>query len=239
MALLSTLVKVIAEVEDMDETYVSGVARYLREASLVSQAGRGRGAAHMSIADAANLLIGVNGSSTAKASPETVRVFRALACSDDLRVTGQDLVAPALWPGCLFGDALESLISAAIPDEHGHVRLSWDLLLKSDVLAGKKTADEMRSSLEQALTNFHAIIWSKITFNRPRLSASIEIRRTGALGPHDPPHAPALDDSELQRRQIVLARFQQRNASRSRGDRRDSTEITLKTILAMGSALAS
>jgi hypothetical protein len=235
MALLSTLVNVIAEVEDMDETYVSGVARYLREASLISQAGRGRGAAQMSVTDAANLLIAVNGSPTAKASPDTVQAFRSLTCSRPQEVTGADLLK--LRTGAPFGDFLEALIRAAVP-ERGHVPLAWKMLLECDFVSGK-TADEMGERLEQAFIDFHSIIWSEITFNRPRLSASIEIRRTGAAGPNDPPYAPALDDSELQRRQIVLAHFGQRKVSRSRGDRRDGTAITLKTILALGNALAT
>jgi hypothetical protein len=236
MALLSTLVNVIAEVEDMDETYVSGVARYLREGGLISQAGRGRGAAHMSVRDATNLLIGANGSATAKASPETVDAFRSLACSCS-QVTGAEVLAPSLKTGALFGDFLERLIRAAMPVQDGHVPLSWHLLLQSDVVTGK-TADQMAKREEQALADFHSIVSSEITFNRPRLSASVDIRYTGAAGPHDPPYAPA-PHGDPQRGQIVLARFAPRKASRSQGDRRDGTAITLKTILALGTALAS
>ncbi|WP_336489822.1 hypothetical protein [Methylobacterium nigriterrae] len=75
---MSTLVERIAEVEGIDATYASGVARYLREAGLLTQAGRGRGAAHMNITDAARLLIGLNASVTAKEAPDYTRKFGEL-----------------------------------------------------------------------------------------------------------------------------------------------------------------
>jgi hypothetical protein len=75
MALLSTMVKAVAEIEGLDETQVGWIARYLREAGLISQAGRGRGAARMSAKDAANLLIAVNGSASAKDAVKTVSKF--------------------------------------------------------------------------------------------------------------------------------------------------------------------
>ncbi|MCJ2106988.1 hypothetical protein MKK70_16710 [Methylobacterium sp. E-041] len=75
MALLSTLVERIAEIEGVETAYASGVARYLREAGLLTQAGRGRGAAHMSSFDAARFLIGLNSSITAKDAPKFVKYF--------------------------------------------------------------------------------------------------------------------------------------------------------------------
>ncbi len=78
MALLSTLVERIADVEGMDKAQASGIARYLREAGYISQAGRGRGAAHMTARDAAHLLIGLNASKTAKDSPEELKYYCSL-----------------------------------------------------------------------------------------------------------------------------------------------------------------
>ncbi|MFB0488397.1 hypothetical protein ABIE45_000983 [Methylobacterium sp. OAE515] len=78
MALLSTMVERIAEVEGVETAYASGIARYLREAGLLTQAGRGRGAAHMTSLDAARFLIGLNASATAKDAPEAVKVFEAI-----------------------------------------------------------------------------------------------------------------------------------------------------------------
>lgn len=78
MALLSTMVERIAEVEGVETAYASGIARYLREAGLLTQAGRGRGAAHMTSLDAARFLIGLNGSPTAKDAPNTVKAFEVI-----------------------------------------------------------------------------------------------------------------------------------------------------------------
>lgn len=78
MALLSTMVERIAEVEGVETAYASGIARYLREAGLLTQAGRGRGAAHMSKQDAARFIIGLNASITAKEAPDYVRYFEDL-----------------------------------------------------------------------------------------------------------------------------------------------------------------
>lgn len=78
MALLSTLVERIADVEGIDKVHASGVARYLREAGYISQAGRGRGAAKMTNKDAAYLVIGLNVAKIAKDSPAEVEFFSCL-----------------------------------------------------------------------------------------------------------------------------------------------------------------
>src|SRR3712207_5289130 len=74
MALLSHLVQALATVEELDPVNVRFYARSLRENGLISQRGRGRGAAQMTTSDAANLIIGVNASALAidvgKVTPE-------------------------------------------------------------------------------------------------------------------------------------------------------------------------
>ena len=75
MALLSRLVEIIAAAEGIDQTFASGVARYLREAGFVKQAGRGRGAARMSASDGAHLLIGLNVVRVAKDAAEETEAF--------------------------------------------------------------------------------------------------------------------------------------------------------------------
>jgi hypothetical protein len=72
MALLSTLVEAIADVEGLDVAFVGGVARYLREAGMISQLVRGRGrAAHRSSQTRSSLLIGVKEyNHRAKTAPE-------------------------------------------------------------------------------------------------------------------------------------------------------------------------
>jgi hypothetical protein len=81
MALISDLVSAIAEVEDIPEATVNLVARYIREAGYLSTGARGRNAPRATVADAANLLIGVNGSGcVVKDAPKAVESFRALIC---------------------------------------------------------------------------------------------------------------------------------------------------------------
>jgi hypothetical protein len=75
---LSALVSAVAELEALPKAGVAQVARHLREAGLISQAGRGRSAARMTAADAANLLIGVNAARSAKDAPEVVERYRAM-----------------------------------------------------------------------------------------------------------------------------------------------------------------
>ena len=77
MALLSDLVRVVAKVEGLEEVSVGIFARHAREAGLISQGGRGRSAAQMTVRDAANLLIAVNGCSLAKNVPQAVQALRS------------------------------------------------------------------------------------------------------------------------------------------------------------------
>jgi hypothetical protein len=78
VALLSDLVNAVAAVEGLDQVSVGIIARAAREAGLISQKGRGRGAAQMHTRDAANLLIAVNGSSLAKDVRDKVPLLRGL-----------------------------------------------------------------------------------------------------------------------------------------------------------------
>ncbi|MHC2089013.1 hypothetical protein [Methylobacterium sp. CM6244] len=129
MALLSTLVKAIADVEGLDEVQVGWIARYLREAGLITQAGRGRGAAHMKVVDAVHLLIGVNGSSSAKQAVEAVHRFSRLqlrsnaAYMDEYswgsEIDRQDAIEKAFVKDTLLSDALGYIIQAHIPDANG------------------------------------------------------------------------------------------------------------------------
>src|SRR4051812_662375 len=82
LALLSELVRAVARVEGIDEVTVGIFAQAAREAGVISQKGRGRGAAHMTAEDAANLLIAANGSPLAKNVRATVPAFRSLPLAE-------------------------------------------------------------------------------------------------------------------------------------------------------------
>jgi hypothetical protein len=99
MATLSELVDVVATVEGLDRDRVGAIARAVREAGLIATHGRGTSAAHMGVADAANLLIAVNAAETARSAPEIVRRCRASRTNDSRQLQ--------------FGATLEEMIAAA------------------------------------------------------------------------------------------------------------------------------
>src|ERR1700704_3688635 len=78
MTTLSELVNTIAKVEGIDPATVTLIARSVREAGFITTGGRGPSAARMTYRDAANLIIAVNASPTAREAPHTVQVYRAL-----------------------------------------------------------------------------------------------------------------------------------------------------------------
>src|SRR5829696_4341009 len=128
MALLSELVKAVANVEGADEVSVGTFARAAREARLISQKGRGRGAAQMTSRDAANLLIAFNGSAQAKDVRKRVPKLRALpvASSNAGSLRRRD-VRELLAGEMSFGNWLEWLIELARPSLDGISQLE-DLL---------------------------------------------------------------------------------------------------------------
>jgi hypothetical protein len=105
MATLSELVDAIADVEGIDPATVTLIARYIREAGLISTGGRGPSAAAMDLADAANLLIGVNATTTAAESARTVAAYRELEARE------LSAKSPAMKYGKL-GEAIEQLLHA-------------------------------------------------------------------------------------------------------------------------------
>jgi hypothetical protein len=78
MATLSELVNIVARLEALDPRSVALLARYLREAGLITKRGRGLSAASMSVVDAANLLIAVNATKNVADAAKTVQTYRRL-----------------------------------------------------------------------------------------------------------------------------------------------------------------
>lgn len=121
MATLSELVKVIAAAQGLDENQVLWIARYLREDGLIAKGGRGRGGARMGVADAANLLIGVNAPSGAKQSADLVRFFSEMPLWEDYAapsdedewdfVRSGDSLSEAFRRGSKFSSALRAVIA--------------------------------------------------------------------------------------------------------------------------------
>lgn len=128
MAVLSTLVKALAEVEGLEETQVAWVGRYLREAGLVASGGRGRGGAQMTVTDAANLLIGVNATSTAKEAVGAVISIRGLTLADEVFPITEDIkdesrLSMALYQPQSAATCIENLIGCFIDQDGGEAAL--------------------------------------------------------------------------------------------------------------------
>lgn len=120
MALFRDLSRAISEAEGISEMTVSGIGQYLRDAGLISKHGRGRAAAHMTVGDAVNLLIGVSASDLAKNSVDTVRLYRNLEVGPGSICNKDDEVPRFITDerNC-FGSALEYLISELAPVHGG------------------------------------------------------------------------------------------------------------------------
>jgi hypothetical protein len=78
MATLTDLVSILAERTHIPRATVFAYGRFAREAGFISQRGRGRSAAIMNAADAANLLIGVCGTSIIREVGDAIRLFRPM-----------------------------------------------------------------------------------------------------------------------------------------------------------------
>lgn len=219
MANFNGLVRVIADVEGMDEMTVSGIGQYARDAGLITKSGRGRSAASMTARDAANLLIGVNATGKAKDAAMAIVAYRDLTMTEDttdlLRrltaaedVGGHDEFWTGIMPtGSLFGDALEALITASMP-----------------------RADQSPPLIESQ--NGPDRVALSIEFGRPVPQVSI-------FGEDAPGHGRWFDDEELPQ-PVVHGLFTQAAALKSEGgDRRDRTSITSRTLLAVGRALSA
>jgi hypothetical protein len=78
MASLSDMVTGLALVTGVPEATVFAYGRFAREAGLITQRGRGRGAATMGLGDAANLLIAVGGTGVTRDAGHAIRVYRPM-----------------------------------------------------------------------------------------------------------------------------------------------------------------
>jgi hypothetical protein len=114
MASIGQLVRSVSHVSGLEEGSVKLIARYIREAGFIGQQSTGAGAAQMSYADAASILIAVNAASLAKDAAETVRKYGRLPInySSVFDETASDLarIYSAITHTENFVDALASLI---------------------------------------------------------------------------------------------------------------------------------
>lgn len=173
MALLSALVKAIADVEGIDEVQVGWVARHLREAGHITQAGRGRGAAHMSNSDAANLLIGVNAATGAKNAAEAVGLYRSLPCGR-ANLLKKTKLSDAFKIGQDFGRSLEKLLELASCDGSAPSELERSVFAGSHFFRCIAT-DQFEDLIRRHSSSFAETFSTEITFSRPYPNVSVLI----------------------------------------------------------------
>ena len=126
MATLTDLVDTIAAVEGLEPSAVGLIARYIREAGLITTGGRGGSAAKMNLTDAANLLIGVNATTTATDAAATVSAYRSLESYELL--TKQDPRTPVRYAA--LGEAIEQLVHVTGTGELPDVFLRREVALE-------------------------------------------------------------------------------------------------------------
>jgi hypothetical protein len=255
------LVRAIAKAEGLDEISVAGIGRNLRDAGLISKAGRGTSAARMTSTDAAHILIGVNGAKKAKHAPLAVNAFAklhlsqdALADSDDtsepesyfLRISGRPYTTSRkdlrfkTYP---FGIFLEKLVETFIPDSSGTTAFERELF------------GYLHFELEFSRPAITAVFKTITTAAGDRRSRQIANRRNRAVEARlaagyrltDADFARTDEEKILWMREWTFSRspraklLDRERADReaeAAGDQFVTTGITSKTFLAIGKALA-
>lgn len=214
MAVISELVRAIAEIEGLEENFVSVYARSAREAGFISHHGRGRNAARMVARDAANLIIGVNSSSLAKNVPETIREYSNLTLKIDQEYLIGSRTADHLGKkGTLFGDALTFLLDC---DENGRPNSACILEEVRDPQF-KQLKPEQRSSI-------------RIEFDSPAPRARIKISSLKDVRPKRSPNFVINAD-------LWYFRDQSKKLNIKHGDRNVSTSISANTLIAVAELL--
>lgn len=214
MAVISDLVRVIAEIEGLEENFVSVYARAAREAGFITHQGRGRNAARMVARDAANLLISVNASSLAKYVPETIVEYSKLVRKHDQEHLLNIRVGDRLGKkGISFVEALSFLVDC---DENG--RPNADRIL-----------EEARDPKFQRLEpNLRSSI--RVKFEGPQPSAKITVKSLKEEQPNRPPGFRTNAD-------FWYFRDHSQRLNIKTGDRIVSTSISANTLLAIAELL--
>lgn len=128
MARLPAVIEVIARHDSRGAKTIENYARVIREAGLLPRGKRGVGAPHMTAEDAANLLMGLCGTSEAAKAPEAVKLLRSASVCET-GISNGSAVEPSSdllgkWSiadsAQTLGDILAALIDGEPYDiEHG------------------------------------------------------------------------------------------------------------------------
>jgi hypothetical protein len=111
---LPGLISIFAEVDGRDHATIAHAARVIREAGFIPTAKRGVGAAEMTVKEAVNLFLALNGGDLPKDGPRAIKLFRSLrktyALSSPKKIA-EVPVLKAITNESAFGDALEAAIT--------------------------------------------------------------------------------------------------------------------------------
>jgi hypothetical protein len=222
MATIGDLVRAVSEAEGLEENFVSVYARAAREAKLIAHYGRGRSAARMSPSDGANLLIGLNGSALAKEAPATIGAFRRLRLRWIWPAEQSSFTPEMIGRNIAFGQALERLLTAFIPDKNGGQEIDHLVVENLSYAKGGLTRDELIRAAAR-----HIRI--EVAFERPR--------RVGLISFIMADTRRGVEEG----RAVLRARYEApedaKKPDEAFGDRIQRTTITRRTLSAVGQIL--
>ncbi|MCJ2115138.1 hypothetical protein MKK65_00740 [Methylobacterium sp. J-001] len=128
MALFRDLISSVAQAEGLSEMTVTGIGQYLRDAGYISKHGRGKAAAQMTSADAANLLIGVNASDLAKNAVEAVKSYSELRIVREGKNGFSDkTIGAAFSRSTTLANAIRIVIESFIPSSDGRTPFDTEI----------------------------------------------------------------------------------------------------------------
>lgn len=171
MAVISELVRTVAQVEKLEENFVSVYARSAREAGYISHHGRGKNAAQMLSRDATNLLIAVNASDLAKNAPETISTYRDLPIIMDRFLPNENKysLSNICHENSSFGEVLDALILLCVASSDDDDLLGAAIYDGIGFPKGGATKSEIVSRID-------SIVSMRISFFRPKAGVIISFR---------------------------------------------------------------
>lgn len=219
MASLPNLVTAIAQVDDRERATIDHFARVIREAGFIQTTKRGSGSAAMTVRDAANLLIGLNGAESAKAALLAIPRFRSLRAHYAVAENDEfDGVFARIKEAPTFGDALEAVIEGA-----GELMLSFGAYVK-EAYGPEHVSDFAFGPLAQ--------VRLEVELRRaPVANATIRIVRTPGGEEIEAYAWRFMHDGDL----LMSGFYHDRDTERS--DRRASVTFGLRTVLRVSAEL--
>ncbi|MGU3389031.1 hypothetical protein ACLBYG_31380 [Methylobacterium sp. D53M] len=211
MAFFNDLVRVIAEVQGLDEMTVRGIGLNVRDAGHIRKGGRGLSAAKMSPKDAASLLIGTCATNMSKQAGNAVGEFYYASFKNarGLSTKGRALLGRIMLDEVPAGDFLAELIQiSAITRQNEFASFLAD---NFDFPQGGIDRNQIASEIDRS-------VYLEIHFSRPSPRIDFLVR--------------GVED-----RHIYSRMWFSKEARPNTSDRRETVMITHKTLRSIGSEL--